>query len=244
MELVPEIDTIYTEFHPSSGLAPNITPLEEHNRKSFPNLEPEQCPWEPFRTRIDFEALELVMEIGFNQKQLARYIEILHKVQNQGIDCIEQEKFMVRNAQEAMSLWDLAMHHHVEVSIYFFVCLLLAETREHDSLQQFTTTTISHQYGKEPEPREFEFRYQDPWEWALQIIKEPTLHNHIVWGPQKNYRWTGEAWKCFYDELWSGNSWWRAQVMSIYNNIFMHHSSTCNCYVHTEHASRSRTKGF
>jgi hypothetical protein len=127
MESVPDVDTIYTEFHPSAGLTPQITPLEEHNRKSFPDLVPDPRPWEPFRTRIDFEALELAMEIGFNQKQLAHYIDILQRVQNQGINHVDEDKFTVQNAKEAMSLWDLATHHHVQVCILFLVYFLLTE---------------------------------------------------------------------------------------------------------------------
>ncbi|EKM77927.1 hypothetical protein AGABI1DRAFT_42300 [Agaricus bisporus var. burnettii JB137-S8] len=177
MNDIPEVDTIYTEYHPSSGLAPKLMPLEDHNRKSFPNLVPETRPWEPFRTRIDFEALELAMEIGLNKKQLARYIALLHRAQIYGTNSNEEDKFTVRDAKEAMSLWDLAAHHH------------------------------------ESTPREFEFKYRDPWEWALQIVKEPTLKNHIVWDPERNYRWTGEAWEHFYDEPWSGEAWWRAQGM-------------------------------
>jgi hypothetical protein len=121
MEMVPNIDTIYTRFHPSSGLTPRIILLEDYNRKSFPDLVPDSCPWEPFRTQIDFEALELAMEIGFNQNQLVHHISILHRVQNQATNHVKEDKFMVQSAKEAMSLWDLATHHHVKVRTLFFV---------------------------------------------------------------------------------------------------------------------------
>lgn len=71
---------------------------------------------------------------------------------------------------------------------------------------------IEQQYQREKEPRSFEFWYREPWDWVLEIIKEPCLKNHIVWDPERNYKWDGMTWERIYDEPWSSDAWWRAQV--------------------------------
>ncbi|EKM76684.1 hypothetical protein AGABI1DRAFT_93876 [Agaricus bisporus var. burnettii JB137-S8] len=187
MENLPEPDTIYTEYHPSSGRAPTLKPLHEHGHRLFPNIVPEKRPWEPFRTRLDFEILEFAMETGLNQKQLSRYIDLIHKAAEYASN--DEDKFTVQSATEAMKLWELAASRRIP----------------------FRTETIEQQYKREPQPRSFKFIYRDPWDWALQSIKDPRLQNHIVWDPERTYRWNGSIWERFFDEPWSGEAWWRAQ---------------------------------
>jgi hypothetical protein len=116
MRDLPEPDSIFTEYHPSSGRAPTIVPLHEHSHRHFPNTIPEQRPWEPFNTRLDFELLEFAMETGFNRKQLARYIGLIHKAI--ALSNIENEKFTVQSVTEASKLWELAASRRVAVRIY------------------------------------------------------------------------------------------------------------------------------
>jgi hypothetical protein len=114
MKVIPDVDSIYTEYHPSSGQPPTIKPLQEHNHRLFPsNILPEERPWEPFRTRLDFEVLEFAMEVGLNQTQLASYIELIHRTVT--VASNDDEKFGVQNADEAMKLWELAASRRVAV---------------------------------------------------------------------------------------------------------------------------------
>jgi hypothetical protein len=116
MNNLPEPDSIFTEYHPSSGRAPTITLLHEHSHRLFPNIIPEQRPWEPFNTRLDFELLEFAMETGFNRKQLAQYIGLIHKAI--ALSNVEGEKFTVRSATDALKLWELAASRRVAVSVH------------------------------------------------------------------------------------------------------------------------------
>ncbi|EKM75860.1 hypothetical protein AGABI1DRAFT_45711 [Agaricus bisporus var. burnettii JB137-S8] len=190
MENVPDPDTIYTEYHPSSGRAPTLKPLHKHGHRLFPDIVPEKRPWEPFRTRLDFEILEFAMETGLNRKQLSQYINLIHRAAKLASND-DEERFTVQSATEAMKLWDLAASRRVP----------------------FQTETIEQQYKREPQPRSFEFIYRDPWEWALQSIRDPRLQNHIVWDPERAYRWNGGGWERFFDEPWSAEAWWRAQSL-------------------------------
>jgi hypothetical protein len=87
--------------------------------------------------------------------------------------------------------------------------------------------TIKQQYKQEPQPREFEFQYRNPWDWAIEIIKEPCLKNHFVWEPERTFQWSGMSWEWFYDEPWSGDAWWNAQV-SVFQ--FSGYSLLIKCY--------------
>src|SRR5262249_17324440 len=107
------------EYHPSCGLSPNIKKIHEHNLRRFPDIVPEERPWEPFRTRLDFEALEFAMEVGLNKEQLNRYIQLLHRtVKLAGND---DEKFTVKNANAAMKLWEHATSLRVAVSVIKYI---------------------------------------------------------------------------------------------------------------------------
>ncbi|EKM74156.1 hypothetical protein AGABI1DRAFT_95836 [Agaricus bisporus var. burnettii JB137-S8] len=68
------------------------------------------------------------------------------------------------------------------------------------STSTFRMETIEQQYKHKPEPRRFPFKYHDPWDWALQTLRDPRLQNHVVWDLEKTYRWNGDSWERFFDE--------------------------------------------
>jgi hypothetical protein len=114
METMPEPDSIYTEYHPSSGNPPAIKNIYQHNLRRFPNIVPDDQPWKPFRTRLDFEALEFAMDVGLNKEQMSHYIQLLHRT----VECAsnDDEKFTVENVSSTMRLWELAASLRVNVS--------------------------------------------------------------------------------------------------------------------------------
>lgn len=68
------------------------------------------------------------------------------------------------------------------------------------------------------EPKSFDVSIRDPWEWALEIVRSPTLCHRINWDPVRNYIWDGNAWEHFIDEPWTGDLLWEAQVFSWYSD--------------------------
>jgi hypothetical protein len=132
MEAIPEVDSIYTEYHPSSGRLPEVKPLHKHNYKRYPKATPVAHPWMPFKTRLDFEVLEFAMELGFNNQQLKTYISLFHRVISAAGNT--EERFTVRNSKEANNLWALASVRRVGVSInkmfyYYFTTYSLFQYR-------------------------------------------------------------------------------------------------------------------
>jgi hypothetical protein len=85
----------------------------------------------------------------------------------------------------------------------------------------FSVTTVTNlvkfQYGEvthEFQGREytFEFRFRDPWEWILDLVTDSTLVEQIMWYPVRKYLHDGHRISRVYDELNSGDTWWKVQV--------------------------------
>lgn len=103
--VLPTLDDIKTEYHPSSGLPPRIVPFAEYDRARQPRpMPPEQRPWEPFRSRLDFEIAEIALEAALNRSQLDRLIKLIHRVAEKD----EDDPFTILTAGEMKTMWDLA----------------------------------------------------------------------------------------------------------------------------------------
>lgn len=70
----------------------------------------------------------------------------------------------------------------------------------------------------------FPFQFRDPWEWILEIVKDPNLAPNIAWSAQRVFRYdhTTKLFERFVDEPWTAEAFWTVQVSNhIYINIFM-----------------------
>lgn len=101
----PENDDILTEYHPSSGRAARLQPMKDYGRRTSMEAAPEERPWVPFRTRIDFEISELILEAALNQSQIKRLTELIHRAVEKDD---EEDKFTIKNAAEMKQLWEWA----------------------------------------------------------------------------------------------------------------------------------------
>lgn len=50
------------------------------------------------------------------------------------------------------------------------------------------------------------------WEWARNLIQDPGLSSCFVWDAEKAYRFNGETYVRFYQEPWTADAFWAAQV--------------------------------
>lgn len=62
------------------------------------------------------------------------------------------------------------------------------------------------------EERSFDVHYRPLWDWALDLLREPSLSPHFVWDAQRLYKHNGERFVRFVDEPWTGDRWWQLQV--------------------------------
>lgn len=101
----PSLDAIKIVYHPSSGRLSRTVNFEDY-REQEENLcssaydIPE--PWQPFRTRTDFEFAELVHEAFLTESQIEKLISLIHSVAN------NEEKFTIGNHRDLKETWKKA----------------------------------------------------------------------------------------------------------------------------------------
>ncbi len=59
---------------------------------------------------------------------------------------------------------------------------------------------------------EFDMHCRSLWQWALALIRDPTLAQHIVWHAVKQFKMTDGTWLRFWDEPNTANYWWEVEV--------------------------------
>lgn len=104
----PSLDAIKTVYHPSSGRSSCTVNFEDY-REQEENL----CnsayditePWQPFKTRTDFEFAELAHETFMTQNQIEKLIKLIHFVaDNKGEFTIKNHKDLTETWQKASNL--------------------------------------------------------------------------------------------------------------------------------------------
>lgn len=102
--LEPEIGHVRTQYHPHSHRAPKIQTFGEYMEDSPPLVTPEEEPWKPFRSRLDFEVAEVVLEAALNRSQTDRLIKLIHRA----AECNDYDPFTLKNAGNLNEMWDHA----------------------------------------------------------------------------------------------------------------------------------------
>lgn len=84
VEVNPSTDHIRTEYHPSTGRAPETEHLDSYIRKrKKAAAAPDPRPWYPaFETLEDFELAELALEACINDRHLDRLVKLICRVVN------------------------------------------------------------------------------------------------------------------------------------------------------------------
>ncbi|KAK0474112.1 hypothetical protein IW261DRAFT_1569171 [Armillaria novae-zelandiae] len=53
---------------------------------------------------------------------------------------------------------------------------------------------------------------QNLWNWALDLIKDPTLQLYFVWDAIQLSKWNGQAFERFIDKPWTAQAFWDLQT--------------------------------
>ena len=62
---------------------------------------------------------------------------------------------------------------------------------------------------------EFDMYTQPLWDWALDMLQDPLLAPHFIWDAQHLYKHNGTRYKCFIDDPWTADCWWRIKVCTL-----------------------------
>jgi hypothetical protein len=65
------------------------------------HIPPDEEPWKPFRTCLDFEVAELALAARLNKEQANNLFALLRR-------CQQGENFTIKNHSELGQLWQLA----------------------------------------------------------------------------------------------------------------------------------------
>ncbi|KAJ7724749.1 hypothetical protein DFH07DRAFT_758882 [Mycena maculata] len=172
---------IEIEYHPHSGKAPTIIPLDSTHasgesmstrlkRQLVPAGRP---PWAPFPSRADFEWAETMYMAP--SKNVAAQLKGMHS------NWCGNSYLTIKTVDDLRMYLKRAKHYIVEF-----------HEREFEEIF-------------EGELWHFKFFYRDPWNWLLDTVSDPTLSDEIVWYPSRKYLVR------LRDEPYNSDKWWEMQ---------------------------------
>ncbi|KAJ7065749.1 hypothetical protein C8F01DRAFT_1228972 [Mycena amicta] len=182
----PQKDDIKREFHPSSGLPPQIMKLDEYlqleSRSLAARPPPVEKPWEPgFKTRLDFEVAEFVNENMLNKKATETLISLIRRI--------------------AANINDFTIRKHTDMDRQW--------TEASKRCTNFEKFDVPVQY--KGDSKVFEMHARPLWRWTLDLVQDPRLAPFLFWDAEQRFRYNGQRWVPFYTEPWTASAYWEAQ---------------------------------
>lgn len=109
-------DDIKIEYHPSSGIEAKVYSFDNFERCATDFLvpPPDGQPWSPFKSRLEFEIAEIMLEVGFNNQQTDCLIKLCHRC------AVGKEKLTFKNHKDIHNMWEAASHRITKVVVYPF----------------------------------------------------------------------------------------------------------------------------
>jgi hypothetical protein len=108
----PELDDIKVEYHSHSQIPSTIHAFSDfsRHRPTEDSVPRNTTPWEPFRTRLDFEVAEIALAAAMPKDLTNRFLDVVRRVAN------AKEDFTLQNHDEIRSLWEMASARFTPVS--------------------------------------------------------------------------------------------------------------------------------
>ncbi|RDX45276.1 hypothetical protein OH76DRAFT_1444863 [Lentinus brumalis] len=149
-------DDFKVEFHPRANKAPEFARFEDFKSKQVEApVSVPKEPWIPFKSRLDFEFSEFCAEAGLNKRQIDSVLKLVQRA------AADPTQLHIKTAAEMSAAWERAKPHQ----------------------PAFEKTVIEVPYNKST--LEFDVHSRSLWKWALAMIRDPTLAQHIVWDAVK-----------------------------------------------------------
>ncbi|KAF8134322.1 hypothetical protein EV363DRAFT_1161139, partial [Boletus edulis] len=177
-------DSFKTEYHPKSGHATEYESFSCYGQQSFPPSLPDDTPWAPFLSQLDFEIAELTHQSAMSKDQVDHLLKLIWSISD----------------SQGKSGFTLRSHNDVTKAL----------SRVASRLTPLQENTISVPYMQET--LEFEVYTRPLWEWALDLLEDPLLTPHFVWDAQRLYKHDGTRFERFIHEPWTADCWWDIQT--------------------------------
>ncbi|OJA20946.1 hypothetical protein AZE42_03510 [Rhizopogon vesiculosus] len=179
----PQLDDIKVEYHPHSRIPSTIQLFSDFSRcrPTEDTMPHSASPWEPFRTRLDFEVAEIALAAAMTKDQTNRLFELMRRAAS------AKEDFTLQSHDEVRTLWKMVS----------------------ERFTPFETSKISvpHQ-GK---AHEYKMYSRCLWNWALDLMRDSQFAPHFVFDAQRLYKFNGAHFVQFIDEPWTANAFWDVQ---------------------------------
>jgi len=100
------------EYHPHSQIPSTVHAFADFSRRRpTEDLVPRNAtPWEPFRTRLDFEIAEIALAAAMPKDLTNRFLDVIRRAAS------AKEDFTLQNHDEIRSLWEMASERFQPVS--------------------------------------------------------------------------------------------------------------------------------
>ncbi|KAK0184532.1 hypothetical protein F5146DRAFT_1006521 [Armillaria mellea] len=166
------IDDIETIYHPSSGLSSRIETLEEYNLRVTEGntggviasaIDPQ--PWQPFRSLLEFELCEFILDASLTNGLMATLLDILDRSSMEKNPTSDQSLAHLHHPRDINKLWDQASFHRTPFNKSTFTVNLKGT------------------------PHHYDVYHLSLWQWALDLIQDPILALHFVWDAVRLSKW-------------------------------------------------------
>ena len=115
-----QADDIKIVFHPNSQIPIQFFRFDDYcGVESIANLDDQSLsdsngrdnskPWRPFRTKLDFEIAEVMLDAHMNMKQTEKMLSLIHEA----VD--HPEEFTLANSTELSKIWDIVRETKAEM---------------------------------------------------------------------------------------------------------------------------------
>ncbi|KAK0421650.1 hypothetical protein EV421DRAFT_1746878 [Armillaria borealis] len=185
---------VITEYHPSAILDPWIVPLKEYLASSTrkPDSVFDSCPWYSFSSQLDFDLAEFILHMGMNHQAQSDFFSIIDRCRGN-----QSTEYTIRNENDLAEVWSWAENRFTK----------------------FKKETISVPY--KDELRNYDVHYRPLWDWTLDLLNDKDLAPHFVWDAVQLFREDKNGIRTqFFDEPWTGNTFWEIQFSSSWGKAF------------------------
>ncbi|KAI6027155.1 hypothetical protein EDC04DRAFT_2605916 [Pisolithus marmoratus] len=167
-----------TEFHPRSKHPTLYQSFEDFGQQIPENMAPVSELWCPFASEGDYIFVMIAVEAGLTSTQVDSLLTLFHHIK--------------QGTTSVTLINDAGLHTTLDRA-----ALQLTPS-------QFSKFEITAPY--KGEGMMFQVHAHPLWDWALDLLQNPSLAPHFVWDAQWLFKHDGKKYERFYTEPWTENA--------------------------------------
>ncbi|KAL0059534.1 hypothetical protein AAF712_013710 [Marasmius tenuissimus] len=182
-------NTILIEHHPASMNPTRVMEFDSWKKMHSGHQQSSTTtdPWKPFSSRFDFEVAEFALKANLNRELTNRLLSLLHCA-GRGIP-------------------------YAQTSFTSYESICKAWERAGNVVTPFEKVDLSMKVKISREVKDYNISVhcRSLLGWTKDILRDPSLSNHLHWDAQRLYRWNGSKWVRFVTDPWTADRFWEIQ---------------------------------